>query len=47
MDRIGGVDCVLTSCAVDRGFDRWSPQTKDYYIGIVYSPVSTHHSIKE
>jgi hypothetical protein len=35
MDRIGGVMIsMLTSSAVERGFEpRWD-QTKDYYIGI-------------
>jgi hypothetical protein len=35
MNRIGGVMVsVLASSAVDRGFEPWSGQTKDYKIGI-------------
>jgi hypothetical protein len=34
-NRIGGIMVsVLTSSAVDRGFEPWSGQTKDYKIGI-------------
>jgi hypothetical protein len=36
MNRIGGVVIsVLVSSAVDRGFEPWSGQTKDYKIGIL------------
>ena len=34
-NRISGVMvCVLASSVVDRGFETWSGQTKDYEIGI-------------
>ena len=37
MNRIVGmIDSVLTSSAVDRGFEARSGQTKDYEIGICY-----------
>jgi hypothetical protein len=42
--RIGAVMVsVLTSSAVDRGFEPRSGQTKDYKIGICSSPLSTQH----
>ena len=35
LNRIGGVMVsVIASSAVDRGFEPWSDQTKDYKIGI-------------
>ena len=39
-NRIGGVMVsVLASSVVDRGFESWSGQTKDYMIGICYFSV--------
>ena len=34
---------VLTSSVVDRGFEPWSGQTKDYEIGIYY--LSAKHAV--
>ena len=44
-NRIGGVMVsVLTSSAVDRGFEPRSGQTKDYIkLVFIASPLSTHH----
>jgi hypothetical protein len=42
--RIDGVMVsVLTSNAVDRGFDSLSDQTKDYTLAFIASPISTQH----
>ena len=45
INRIGGIMVsVLTSSAVDRGFETRSGQTKDYKIGICcFSAISTQH----
>jgi len=34
---------VLASSVVDRGFEQRLGETKDYTIGLVASPLSTHH----
>jgi hypothetical protein len=34
---------VLASSVVDRGFEQRLGETKDYKIGFVASPLSTHH----
>lgn len=44
VNRIGGVMVsVFASGAVDRGFESWSGQSKDYKTGIFDSPLSTQH----
>ena len=44
VNRIGGVMVsMLASSAVDRGFEPWSGQTKDYEIGLCC--FSTKHAV--
>ena len=47
MNRIGdGMDSVLASCVIDRGFEPLSGQTKEYKIGICCFSLSTRVSLK-